>query len=60
MTKEIKGYSATRRGALGIIGGGMAVLAAPSILRAQSASKIKIGYISPVTGQLSQFGATVG
>jgi branched-chain amino acid transport system substrate-binding protein len=58
MTKDFKGYSTTRRGALGIIGGGIAALATPSVLRAQSAGKIKIGYISPTTGQLSQFGET--
>lgn len=48
----------TRRSALTALGAGVATLAAPSILRAASAGTIKIGYISPITGQLSQFGET--
>lgn len=48
----------TRRTALGAIGAGAASLAAPAIVRAASSNTIRIGFISPMTGQLSQFGET--
>lgn len=50
----------TRRTALTVLGAGAATLAAPAILRAEPAGTIKIGLISPRTGQLSQFGETDG
>lgn len=48
----------TRRTTLKGLAAGAAVLAAPSYLRAQSAQTIKIGYISPQTGQMAPFGET--
>jgi branched-chain amino acid transport system substrate-binding protein len=48
----------TRRSALKGIGAGVAALAAPGYLRAQSSDTIKIGFISPQTGQMAPFGET--
>ncbi len=50
----------TRRTALTALGAGAAMLAAPAILRAQSAGTIKVGWISPRTGSASLFGETDG
>ncbi|MGJ4970019.1 ABC transporter substrate-binding protein [Bradyrhizobium sp. HKCCYLRH1073] len=41
-----------------VLAAGAAALAAPAVLRAKSSSTIKIGFVSPRTGQLSQFGET--
>ncbi|WFE74807.1 ABC transporter substrate-binding protein [Roseinatronobacter sp. S2] len=52
--------TSTRRRVLQGMGAGVAALAAPSILRAQSAGTIKIGFITPATGPLALFGETDG
>lgn len=57
MTNQ-RNHRLTRRSVLGTLGAGAATLAAPSILRAKSDKTIKIGYVSPLTGQMSQFGET--
>jgi branched-chain amino acid transport system substrate-binding protein len=48
----------SRRTALKGIAAGAISLSAPSYLRAQSAQTIKIGFISPQTGQMAPFGET--
>ncbi|MGV7216022.1 ABC transporter substrate-binding protein [Bradyrhizobium sp. UFLA05-112] len=48
----------SRRTVLTGIGVGAASLAAPAVVRAANSGTIKLGYISPITGQLSQFGET--
>ena len=52
----------TRRGVLRGMGAGLAasVLGAPAVLRAQTAGKIRMGYITPETGPLGLFGETDG
>ncbi|MCC6949680.1 MAG: ABC transporter substrate-binding protein [Bradyrhizobiaceae bacterium] len=55
---KILSKNLTRRTALTALGAGVATLAAPPFLRAQSAKTIKIGYVAPITGELSQFGET--
>lgn len=47
-----------RRTVLKSIAAGTAALAAPSYLRAQSSNTIKIGFVSPQTGQMAPFGET--
>ena len=48
----------TRRSAIKGMGAGAALLSAPSYLRAQSNPTIKIGFVSPQTGQMAPFGET--
>ena len=52
----------TRRGVLRGMGAGLAasVLGSPAVLRAQTAGKIRMGYITPETGPLGLFGETDG
>ncbi|MGV0876007.1 ABC transporter substrate-binding protein [Martelella sp. FLE1502] len=52
----------TRRSVLRGMGAGLAasVLGAPAVLRAQTAGKIRMGYITPETGPLGLFGETDG
>lgn len=50
----------SRRSALIGMGAGFAALGAPAYLRAQSAATIKIGFVSPQTGQMAPFGETDG
>lgn len=57
MTKLVKN-SFDRRSALRTIGAGIATLAAPSVLKAATGRLIRIGYVSPITGQFGQFGET--
>lgn len=56
--KNIGERRISRRTALVGLGSTAGALAAPSILRAQSSATIRIGYVSPQTGQLGQFGET--
>ena len=52
------GTNLTRRTTLKGLGTTAALLGAPSYLRAQSARVIKIGFVSPRTGQMAPFGET--
>jgi len=56
MTHTKMGIS--RRTALKGLAAGTALLSAPAYLRAQSSQTIKIGFISPQTGQMAPFGET--
>lgn len=60
IVKGIKNSRFSRRTALKTIGAAATALAMPGIGRAQSAGKIKIGFISPLTGPLAPFGEADG
>jgi branched-chain amino acid transport system substrate-binding protein len=60
LTNTIAKSEFSRRTALKTMGAAAAALAMPGIVRAQSAGKIKIGFMSPLTGPLAPFGDADG
>ncbi|MBM1816758.1 ABC transporter substrate-binding protein [Pseudosulfitobacter pseudonitzschiae] len=60
MTKDTKRWTTSRRRVLQGMGASAVALSAPSIVRAQSAGTIKIGFLTPTTGPLALFGETDG